>query len=230
MLRSIFLCILVCIVLGSSYLGSGNFNNALTESDPTPSVLSYHIHLLYSYMEQDIADAISIRNELETFLHPYLIPGREFCDGVFDQGRLCIRVDSDVGQVDLGKQVGPFPCGEWSVFVPVPYLGIVYPWLIQNRDRFSVFLHPSTGYMYWDHTIWASWTGTPWPLNLAPEIVGIPGKRTHEIGHIPGDEGNPMWIPNDLVCGVNNLVQAPCCEGSSCECLAGLCLCSYISD
>ena len=46
---------------------------------------------------------------------------------------------------------GPFPVGEWSIFVPVPYYALVMPWMLQHRGDFSMIVHPNTGYEYEDH-------------------------------------------------------------------------------
>lgn len=200
----------------------------LTESSFAPEIFSWHIHLLYSFVDEDIADALAIREEVRAFLQPYMIPGKEDCHGIFDQGRLCICSDHDHVGMDVSRAAhngGPFPSGEWSLFVPTPYIGIAYPWMMQNRGRFSVLLHPNSGYMYEDHSIWATWTGQSWPLKLYPEIIGSPGEQTGEISHTPGDEANPLCIPDNMVCGADGLVQGTCCGGSSCQCTSQYCFC-----
>ena len=30
-----------------------------------------------------------------------------------------------------------------------------------------MLLHPHSGYEYEDHSIWAMWTGEPWPLDMS---------------------------------------------------------------
>ena len=52
---------------------------------------------------------------------------------------------------------GPFPSGEWSMFVPVSYYANVMPWFTQNRGEFSFLIHPNTGCEYEDHSKWTLW-------------------------------------------------------------------------
>ena len=48
---------------------------------------------------------------------------------------------------ELFSEIGPFPSGEWSMFIPPHYTTLVMPWLKQNRGNFSLLLHTNTGYM-----------------------------------------------------------------------------------
>lgn len=56
------------------------------------------------------------------------------------------------------------------MFVPVAYFDSpTLFWFIQHYTTVhtgSLLLHPNTGCEYEDHSIWASWNGLPWPLNM----------------------------------------------------------------
>ena len=78
----------------------------------------------------------------------------EDCDARFDNGHLCMINDHDFNTTLDG---GPFPSGEWSMFVPVSYYANVMPWFTQNRGEFSFLIHPNTGCEYEDHSKWTLW-------------------------------------------------------------------------
>lgn len=196
----------------------------LAESSSPPEILSWHVHLVYSLYENDIKEALEIRDAAFEFLRPYLTPGQEECTARFDTGRLCMIRDHDLSEI---LTEGPFIAGEWSIFVPQNYLGIVWPWMNQNRGRFSALLHPNTGYMYEDHSIWGSWNGEPWPLNLYPEIIGSPGEKIAEFDHKIGDDANPVCVASPGVCGVVHPSSA-CCGDSFCDCSAKICVCRAV--
>ena len=64
------------------------------------------------------------------------------------------------------KPIGPHPC--WSCqlsFTHSEYADLL-SWLALNRRQLNVLIHPLTGNDLDDHTIYASWMGTPQPLNL----------------------------------------------------------------
>jgi hypothetical protein len=72
--------------------------------------------------------------------------------------------------------------------------------------------------MYEDHSIWAQWSGQAWPLNLAPDVIGYPDEKTNEHDHFPGDEANPVCVPDGGVCGtLETGPSAVCCPSFTCE-------------
>lgn len=188
--------------------------NATATADP-PSIISWHVHICYMLSADGIKEAMALRDRATERFRKFL--GRE-CTGRFDLGRLCMIRDHDFKTV-LGE--GPFPAGEWSIFVPNAFYGLVVPWMLQNRGNFSLLVHPNTGYEYEDHSIWASWAGQPWPLNLAPDVIGMPGERSNEHGHFPGDSKNPICVPEGGVCGEkggkNEGPIAVCCSDLACD-------------
>ena len=61
---------------------------------------------------------------------------------------------------------GPHPVSMYQVaFAPGVFAEIV-PWLMLNRDRLSILVHPETGDGYEDHAINALWLGPQIDLNL----------------------------------------------------------------
>jgi len=109
---------------------------------------------------------------------------------------------------------GPFPTGEWSMFVPVSYYAQVMPYLTQYRGEFSYLIHPNTGCEYEDHDSWAMWAGQKWPLNMD---IFTQYTQTEEFTATRGDEGNPTCLRAEEYCGADGPLGA-CCEGLACQC------------
>jgi len=141
--------------------------------------------------------------------------------GRYDNGRLCFIEDHDFTTTLEG---GPFPVGEWSMFVPVGYIDLILPWFAQNRNGLSVLIHPNTGYEYEDHSIWSFWNGNEWPLNMD---IFTPLTRTADFEQVRGNEGNPTCRESDVVCGeVGGWVGSTnCCEDLACRCDGETCYC-----
>lgn len=70
--------------------------------------------------------ALALRDLAISWFAPYLGPE---CDGRYDFGVLCMINDHNIANETL--QGGPFPVGEWSIFIPTPYYSLVVPWMIQ---------------------------------------------------------------------------------------------------
>ena len=64
------------------------------------------------------------------------------------------------------EPTGPFPVAQWAVFVLPGSLLQMNQWITQNREGYSVFMHPNTGCMVEDHSDWGIWNGDPYPLDL----------------------------------------------------------------
>jgi len=69
-------------------------------------------------------------------------------------------------KLGFDKCGGIFISGQWSAFIPVKDYSKVYEWTVQNRGDLDALFHPNSGFELYDHSIWASWAGKPWPLNL----------------------------------------------------------------
>jgi aromatic ring-cleaving dioxygenase len=177
-----------------------------------PGILSWHVHIIYRIdLQEQLDTALSLRNLSAEVFQEYLGSDPE-CPGRYDWGRLCLIDDHDFVN-ESGP--GPFPVGEWSMFVPIGYYGLVVPWFLQNHGELSMLVHPNTGFEYEDHSIWASWTGEAWPLNLA---IFTEGEQTNEFGQYPGDAENPVCMPSSTVCGdVQTNTTVLCCAGLACN-------------
>ena len=157
---------------------------------PPPPALSYHIHIVFDLsLPESLDAAIVLRDESRAYFSDMLGPD---CDGRFDNGHLCLIYDHDIAEV---LDVGPFPSGEWSMFVPVSYVDAVLFWFTQHYKEVpsgSLLLHPNTGYEYEDHSIWALWAGDAWTINMDIFEEGV---QENEFFHHPGDAANPVCLP-----------------------------------
>ena len=204
-----------------------------------PEILSYHVHVVYMIHngKHHVDDALALRDKARSHFLPYtndtvcagdfdvepLRPDDEYPEGGrYDNGRLCFIKDHDFSTTLEG---GPFPVGEWSMFVPVGYLDIILPWFSQNRGTFSVLIHPNTGYEYEDHSIWSFWNGIPWPLNMD---IFTPLTRTADFNQVRGNEGNPTCRDKGAVCGDFGewVGSTGCCEDLACGCDGEVCTCN----
>lgn len=61
--------------------------------------------------------------------------------------------------------VGPHPVGSCQLLFETKYLDRILPWLIENRDGLSVFIHPVSGDDIFDHTEGVMFLGKPYKLN-----------------------------------------------------------------
>lgn len=187
-----------------------------------PAILSYHVHVLYDFFSKaDTRDALALRGRARQALAPYL---EEDCPGRYDYGRLCFIDDHDFNSTY--KDDGPFPVGEWSIFLPVPHYGLVVPWFTQHRGPFSVLVHPNTACEYEDHSDFAVWAGQPWKLNLR---VLRQGQQTSEFNQTRGNPGNPTCLAAGTVCGTAADGPLVACCGLPCVCpsqdSSGSCVC-----
>jgi aromatic ring-cleaving dioxygenase len=186
--------------------------------DDTTKILSWHIHIVYTLTNPDeYKKAMVLREKAKEYFKDYV---GDDCKGRFDTGRLCFIDDHPLDKVLLE---GPFPSGEWSMFVPVSHFALVVPWFSINRGDFSYLVHPNTGCMWEDHSIWSFWVGQAWPIDLT---IFDKGEQVSEEDHEIGDLANPSCIgkSNDkkekLACGHPdfNGPALACCSGFTCVC------------
>jgi hypothetical protein len=117
--------------------------------------------------------------------------------------------------------IGPFAVGEWSMWVPPHYFGVVVPWFSQHRGEFSLLVHPNTGCEYEDHSTWAQWNGPAWNMDLSIFDVNT---QTNEFGEVLGTSKNPSCLSAKQVCAFGDAKspgygpQVVCCSGSACNC------------
>ncbi len=80
------------------------------------------------------------------------------------------RIAASFPEALLGRwhdqPVGPHTSAMYQVAFPSELLSRFLPWLMLNRLRLPVLLHPSTGDDYADHTDHAAWLGEALPLKL----------------------------------------------------------------
>ncbi len=96
---------------------------------PPPPALSYHVHITFDLNDPTALPAAEALREASRVQFAELLGpdcvGDEEQSGRYDNGRLCLIFDHDISEV---LDVGPFFSGEWSMFVPVPYLSAVLFW------------------------------------------------------------------------------------------------------
>ncbi len=64
------------------------------------------------------------------------------------------------------KMVEPHPCWSYQIGFDPPVLDALVPWLMINRERLTVFLHPNTGDDLADHIDHVGWLGPSANLNI----------------------------------------------------------------
>lgn len=64
------------------------------------------------------------------------------------------------------KPVGPHPIGSCQVTVQKENFYEMIEWFFDNRQGFSVFIHPDTGNDYADHTAHVLWMGKEHKLKV----------------------------------------------------------------
>ena len=64
------------------------------------------------------------------------------------------------------EPVGPHPVSMYQVAFEAEEFPTLVPWLMLNRGRLDVLVHPLTGDSVADHTRCAAWLGTPLPLRI----------------------------------------------------------------
>jgi len=214
----IFFALLVLVTLASCH-PTRYPNTAYVNCSAPPEILSFHIHIVYMLTDDgQIERADALRSTARDYFSDLLGPD---CDGRYDNGVLCLIYDHDINDTLHG---GPFPSGEWSMFVPVSYYAQTIPWFTQNHGEFSLLVHPNTGCEYEDHSDWALWAGDKWPLDLG---IFIKETQTNEFDASRGDSGNPVCLPSNAVCG-NLQADGPdgvCCLGLECQCPTDECVC-----
>ena len=192
-----------------------------------PTFMSWHVHITYMLTNpaQIEAAAILRSKALEEFSDllgpdPKCQGTEEDPSGRYDNGRLCAIYDHS-----LNTTLGPFPVGEWSFFVPVHYYNRLVPWFTQNRENFTLLVHPNTGCEYEDHSIWAHWTGPAWNLDMS---IFTPWTQTESFGQYLGSPENPVCLRKGGICADARLreeyskeafaPQVVCCAGLACGC------------
>eukprot|EP00602_Paraphysomonas_sp_CaronLab_P001138 CAMPEP_0185019944 /NCGR_PEP_ID=MMETSP1103-20130426/2538_1 /TAXON_ID=36769 /ORGANISM="Paraphysomonas bandaiensis, Strain Caron Lab Isolate" /LENGTH=223 /DNA_ID=CAMNT_0027550529 /DNA_START=194 /DNA_END=867 /DNA_ORIENTATION=- len=156
--------------------------------------MSYHVHITYMLTNKDQIKRAGELREEALVVFADLLGEDPVCRGTsndpsgrYDNGELCMIYDHE-----LDVTLGPFPVGEWSMFVPVHYYNRVVPWYVQHRGEFSLLVHPNTGCEYEDHSIWAQWSGDKWNLDMS---IFTPHTQTESFNQTLGTPENPSCQP-----------------------------------
>jgi aromatic ring-cleaving dioxygenase len=201
-----------------------------------PPIMSYHVHITYMLTNKDqIAEATALRDVAQKEFSQLLGPDYKCAgtpadsSGRYDNGKLCMIYDHE-----LDITLGPFPIGEWSMFVPVHYYNRVVPWFVRHRGEFSLLVHPNTGCEYEDHGAWAQWSGDKWNMDFS---IFTEGTQTESFNQTLGTLENPSCLadigsvcaaPSSDQIGLGYAPQVVCCNGLACQCGASqedLCYC-----
>lgn len=106
------------------------------------TIQGYHAHIYFRETTQETAEA----------LHQML--------GEMFQGRIKCH------SIAYGPR-GPHICSMFGIDIPIHELEFVLNFLIRNRGRHSILIHPVTGNELLDHTHNAMWLGTAQELDLS---------------------------------------------------------------
>lgn len=84
--------------------------------------------------------------------------------------KICMAAQTQLG-VHMGRPhtgpVGPHPRGNCQLSFSADMLNDVLPWLMKNRDGYTVFMHGLSGDDYVDHTQLIFWLGDSETLDLS---------------------------------------------------------------
>ncbi len=135
----------------------GDRNVSCYEPEPA-KIYSWHIHLLFwQDKNESLSGALKVRDAFSLKFANLL--GKN-CTDLFHQDYNCM--------FDIeAYPAGPFPIGQWSVFLLPEHFGTFVPWIVQNRNGYDVLVHPNSGCEVEDHTWWAMWNGNPWQLDVS---------------------------------------------------------------
>jgi aromatic ring-cleaving dioxygenase len=105
----------------------------------SPAVHGYHVHVYYD--AETLPVATRLREELAA------------------------RFPVQIGHLH-DEPIGPHPVSQYQVIFKNPEFATVIPWLMLNRQRLDILVHPLTDDMVDDHSVYALWLGTPIELRL----------------------------------------------------------------
>jgi DOPA 4,5-dioxygenase len=84
--------------------------------------------------------------------------------------RLRERIWDKFSPIEMGRfrdrGVGPHPVPMFQVAFNTDLFRAIVPWLMVNRDGFTILVHPETGDAYRDHAHWPLWLGRKLDLDL----------------------------------------------------------------
>ncbi|CAK4073770.1 unnamed protein product [Aphanomyces euteiches] len=131
--------------------------------------LEWHFHTYFDETDPAAVEkANTIRNALVDILHspedrPFVaVPLHHFFP---DSDQVKPRDEPNYG-LNM-KPIGPHPVGSFETWAPVESFAAVYDWFLNNRNGLDILVHPLTNEEVKDHSVNATWMGTPQPLKLS---------------------------------------------------------------
>jgi DOPA 4,5-dioxygenase len=119
----------------------------------------------------DTASAVQRPRNLYARYHAHVY----FDAATLEQARLLCEQAASTFGVAMGRvhqrPVGPHPRWSCQLTFDAQHFDPLIAWLDAHRDGLTVLVHPSTGDAFADHTMHASWLGTPVELDLSPFIA-----------------------------------------------------------
>ena len=109
-------------------------------ADAEPPIKGYHAHVYYT--AESKAEAAVLRDAVEQ------------------------RFKIAMGRWH-DRPIGPHPAWSYQIAFKAELLGELVPFLILNRGKLDVFLHPLTGDDLADHRDYATWLGNQYTLDLS---------------------------------------------------------------
>lgn len=103
-------------------------------------------------------------SEIKSF-HVHVYYDADSCDNAAQVREGLSEFDVMLGRWH-DRAIGPHPKAMDQVSFAVEQFGAVVPWLMLNRSRLDILVHPNTGDDVADHTNHALWLGDKLPLNI----------------------------------------------------------------
>ena len=107
---------------------------------------------------------------LQTKFHCHVYFSPDQADQVDRADALLTKIEANFGLVRgrfHTKPVGPHVGGSCMVHFDLEMFGTLVPWLMENREGLTCFIHGDTGDDMVDHTDYVLWLGKEWELDLA---------------------------------------------------------------
>ena len=134
-----------------------------------PEIVSYHVHALFMpYNKQSVKSALAFAERLSSHFQV-----TDDCGSAGDP--MAGQEDDDelhMCAFDVAMEAGgPFNTAQLAYFFPPSKLQEVMAFATQHRATagsfpIDILIHPNTGCETEDHSIFAVWGGTPWPINF----------------------------------------------------------------
>ena len=160
---------ITCAILG---LASAAPVHGVTDDCDGARFLSFHIHVMFWQGHEDsTAGALQLRNE---FIDHFELGGDGENNCTISAGDPAPNASMCVFEVDW-EPAGPFVAAQYSFFIPRANYSESVEWMLHHRGIYDVLVHPNSGCETNDHTSWALWGGTAWPIDTSIFSCNSPG-------------------------------------------------------